>query len=82
MCHAILPGAVAGERIDAVLRGRAEANGTTPEDERRGALRNQSVQRFVDPDEIAALAWFLASPAARSISGQIFPIDGDSRAAV
>lgn len=40
---------------------------------------SQSVQRFVTADEIAELAWFLAGPAARSISGQIIPIDGDSR---
>ncbi|WP_425073799.1 SDR family oxidoreductase [Sagittula sp. S175] len=81
-CNAILPGAVAGDRIESVLAGRAAQNGTTLEQERAGALRNQSVQRFVPPEEIAALCLFLASPAARSISGQTFPIDGDSRSTV
>lgn len=45
------------------------------------ALANQSIQHFVDPADIAALAVFLASDAARSISGQMIPIDGDSQSA-
>lgn len=80
-CNAILPGAVAGDRIKSVLQGRAEMAATSIEDERQNALRNQAIQRFVPPEEIAELAWFLAGPAGRSISGQIFPIDGDSRSA-
>jgi len=43
------------------------------------ALANQSIKAFVDPDDIAALAVFLASDSARLISGQTFPIDGDSQ---
>ncbi len=42
------------------------------------ALANPSIKRFVDPADIAALAVCLASDHARSISGQTFPIDGDS----
>ncbi|MDF0602213.1 SDR family oxidoreductase [Psychromarinibacter sp. C21-152] len=78
-CNAILPGAVAGARMDAVLAARAELAGTTLEEEREKAFRNQSVRRFVQPEEIAALCLYLAGPAARSFSGQTFPIDGDSR---
>jgi len=80
-CNAILPGAVAGNRMESVLKGRAEAGGTTVEEEREKAYLNQSVKRFVQPEEIAELALFLAGPAARSISGQIFPMDGDSKSA-
>jgi NAD(P)-dependent dehydrogenase (short-subunit alcohol dehydrogenase family) len=40
-------------------------------------MENQSLKYLVDPDGIAGLAVFLASDAARSISGQTFPIDGD-----
>ena len=40
-------------------------------------MADQSLKYFVDPDDIAALAVFLASDAAKSISGQIMPIDGD-----
>jgi NAD(P)-dependent dehydrogenase (short-subunit alcohol dehydrogenase family) len=37
----------------------------------------QSIKRLVDPRDIAALAVFLASDAAKSISGQMLPIDND-----
>ncbi|MFE7422098.1 SDR family oxidoreductase [Rhodococcus sp. NPDC057529] len=77
--NSIHPGAVAGPRIESVLAGRAESNGTTLEAETATALDNQSVRTFIDPDDIAQLAVFLAGPHARTISGQMFPIDGDSK---
>jgi NAD(P)-dependent dehydrogenase (short-subunit alcohol dehydrogenase family) len=79
--NAILPGAVEGPRIERVLEGRAAASGRSVTEERAAALANQSIKRMVAPDDIAALAVFLASAAGRSISGQIMPIDGDSQSA-
>jgi NAD(P)-dependent dehydrogenase (short-subunit alcohol dehydrogenase family) len=76
--NAILPGAVSGQRIDNVLAGRAKVSGKTIEQERESALSIQSLKRFVDPADIAALAVFLASDAAKSISGQLLPIDNDT----
>ena len=64
-----------------MFEGRAQASGRSPAEERAAALANQSIQHFVAPEDIAALAVFLASPAGRSISGQILPIDGDSQSA-
>jgi len=40
-------------------------------------MAGQSIKEFVNPRDIAALAVFLASDAARSISGQMLPIDND-----
>lgn len=77
--NTIHPGAVDGPRMGSVLAGRAEANGTTVEEETNKALDNQSIRKFVDPNDIAQLALFLAGPHARTISGQMFPIDGDSK---
>jgi NAD(P)-dependent dehydrogenase (short-subunit alcohol dehydrogenase family) len=51
------------------------------EAEEAAALANLSVRRFVSPADIAALVLFLCGPHARTMSGQIFPIDGDSKAA-
>jgi NAD(P)-dependent dehydrogenase (short-subunit alcohol dehydrogenase family) len=79
--NAILPGAVEGPRIERVLEGRAAASGRSVAEERAAALANQSLQRMVAPQDIAALAVFLASDAGGSISGQILPIDGDSQSA-
>jgi len=41
----------------------------------------QSPKRLVGPEDIAALAVFLASDAAKSISGQMMPIDNDMQQA-
>lgn len=79
--NAILPGAVDGARLQQVFQGRAAASGRTVAEEQSAALANQSIKRFVDPADIAALAVFLASDAGRSISGQLLPIDGDSQSA-
>ena len=80
--NTIHPGAVSGPRMTSVLEGRAAVSGRTVQEETDGALDNQSIKHFVDPADIAALVLFLAGPHARSISGQMFPIDGDSKAAV
>ena len=80
--NSIHPGAVDGPRIQTVLEGRAQVSGRSVEEEMESALNNQAIKHFVDPADIAALVLFLAGPQARSISVQMFPIDGDSKAAV
>ncbi|MCI2808556.1 SDR family oxidoreductase [Eoetvoesiella caeni] len=79
-CNLIHPGAVEGARLNNVLEGRAKLSGRSVQEERENALDNQAIKRFVDTRDIAELAKFLAGKHARSISGQIFPIDGDSKA--
>lgn len=56
--------------------------GRSVQDEIASAMANQSVKEFISPDDIAALDLFPSGPHARSISGQMFPIDGDSKATV
>lgn len=80
--NSIHPGAVDGPRIQSVFEGRAKVSGRSVEEETQLALANQSVKQFIDPADIAALVVFLAGPHARTISGQMFPIDGDSKSSV
>jgi NAD(P)-dependent dehydrogenase (short-subunit alcohol dehydrogenase family) len=75
--NAILPGPVDGDRIQQVFQARARATGSSIDEVRSLALANQSLKYLVDAEALAALALFLASDAARSISGQLFPVDGD-----
>ncbi len=79
--NAIAPGAVEGDRIVRVFRGRAQRSGRSMEDVQAEAFAAQSIKGFVDPKDIAALAVFLASPAAKAISGQVIPIDNDRQRA-
>jgi NAD(P)-dependent dehydrogenase (short-subunit alcohol dehydrogenase family) len=75
--NAVLPGAVDGERIQHVFEGRAKATGRSLDQVKQAAMEKKSLKRLVDPFDIAALVMFLASDAAKSISGQMLPIDGD-----
>lgn len=79
--NAIAPGAVAGDRIERVFAGRAQISGRSIEEVRAEAMAVQSIKAMVDPKDIAQLAVFLASPAAKAISGQVIPIDNDRQVA-
>ncbi len=79
--NAIAPGAVAGERIERVFAGRAQISGKSMDEVRAAAMSEQSIKAMIDPKDIAQLAVFLASPAAKSISGQVIPIDNDRQKA-
>jgi NAD(P)-dependent dehydrogenase (short-subunit alcohol dehydrogenase family) len=78
--NTIAPGAVAGPRMDGVLRARATATGRDLNDVLTDALGIQSIKRFADPQDVAALAVFLAGEHARTITGQTFAIDGGAKA--
>jgi NAD(P)-dependent dehydrogenase (short-subunit alcohol dehydrogenase family) len=79
--NAIAPGAVEGERIERVFAGRAQIGGKTLDAVRAQAMAEQSIKAMIDPKDIAQLAVFLASDAAKSISGQVMPIDNDRQRA-
>ena len=72
---------IGGPRVQQVLERRAELSGRSVEEETARALDNQSIPRFTQAADIAALAVFLAGPHGRTISGQMLPIDGDSKSA-
>jgi len=75
--NAILPGLVAGPRLQKVLEAQAKLSGRPVEEVENAAMAAQSIKHLVDPRHIAALAVFLASGSGRSISGQMLPIDCD-----
>jgi NAD(P)-dependent dehydrogenase (short-subunit alcohol dehydrogenase family) len=79
--NAIAPGAVEGDRLERVFAGRAAISGRTTAEERAKALAEQSIHDTIDAKDIAQLAVFLASDAAKSISGQVLPIDNDRQRA-
>ena len=66
--NAIAPGWIASEMLDRALSGdparKARILGRTP------------LARFGDPDDIGWAAVYLASPAARFVTGVVLPVDG------
>ena len=74
--NAICPGAVDGERINAVMERDAKKSGQTVEKIRESYLRQSSLRTFVSPQDVANLALFLASDLGAKISGQAIGVDG------
>jgi len=74
--NAICPGSVAGPRIDGVIERDAVGRGMQSEEIRNVYLRQSSLRRFVEADEIANMALFLASDLGKGISGQALSVDG------
>ncbi|MDR5825756.1 SDR family oxidoreductase [Caballeronia sp. LZ043] len=75
--NAILPGVVEGERMDRVIAARAESLGVSETAMRDEYLKKISLRRMVTVDDVSAMALFLASPAARNITGQAISVDGN-----
>jgi 3-hydroxybutyrate dehydrogenase len=76
-CNAICPGYVFTPLIEAQIEGQAKSHGIPREQVIRDVLlAQQPNKRFATVEEIGALAVFLASPAAASITGAALPVDG------
>lgn len=74
--NAILPGAVEGPRIRAVIDAKAQTLGL-PVEQVAALYENQAAMgRMVTARDIANMALFNASEAARSVSGQAIVVDG------
>ncbi|OZI59480.1 SDR family oxidoreductase [Bordetella genomosp. 11] len=75
--NAILPGVVEGDRMDSVIGARAAAAGVPEQAMRQEYLRKISLRRMVTAEDVAAMALFLCSPAARNVTGQAISVDGN-----
>ncbi|MEM1188671.1 MAG: SDR family oxidoreductase [Pseudomonadota bacterium] len=74
--NAICPGSVAGERIDTVIAREAVSRGVPAAAVREVYTSQSSLRRFCDPEDVANLALFLASPLGGNLSGQAIGVDG------
>ncbi|UAB90182.1 SDR family oxidoreductase [Ruegeria sp. SCSIO 43209] len=75
-CNVICPGSVEGPRMEGVLQREADAKGMTRDQVYDGYASGTSMGRFVEAQDIANMAVFLASDAARLVSGQVIAVDG------
>lgn len=76
-CNAICPGFVRTPLVEGQIDEQAEAHGLPRERViNEVILASQPSKRFVEVEELAALAVFLCSNAGRSITGAALPVDG------
>ena len=74
--NAVCPGWTRTARVDQLLCDRAERNFSTPEEEAAKISAAIPLKRMGTPEEFAAVAAFLASPAASYITGVSLLVDG------
>ena len=72
----ILPGFIKTGRLESLINSNAAAHKISPEELAAQMEKQIPAQRFGETKEIAALAAFLASPAASYINGTSIPVDG------
>ena len=74
--NAICPGVTRSALSDDNLRVRAAQEGVRVDEMERRRAAAIPLQRVNDPEDIAAMAVFLASPGTRNITGQSYNVDG------
>jgi NAD(P)-dependent dehydrogenase (short-subunit alcohol dehydrogenase family) len=75
--NAILPGIVAGPRIEKVISARAETLKLSYKEMEKQYLERVSLRRMVTAEDVANTVVFLCSPLGRSISGQSIGVCGN-----
>lgn len=78
--NAILPGAVDGPRIRAVIAAKAEALGKPLDEVTRAYTSQAALGRMVTATDIANMVLFAASDLAASVTGQELVVDGHTQA--
>lgn len=66
----VSPGAIEGERIDAVFAAQANSRGVSTEDARAELVDSAPLRRLVTNDDVARVVRFLAGNAAAGITGE------------
>ena len=76
-CNAICPGWVLTPLVQAQIEARAKAQGETVEQAKNELIaEKQPMLKYTTPENIGALAVFLAGDAAETITGSSYSIDG------
>jgi 2-dehydro-3-deoxy-L-fuconate 4-dehydrogenase len=74
--NAICPGTIESPSLEGRIRDRSQATGKSLGEVERAFIERQPMGRLGKPDEVAALAVFLASDEASYITGQPHLVDG------
>jgi NAD(P)-dependent dehydrogenase (short-subunit alcohol dehydrogenase family) len=71
------PGMINNERMRGIIKRNADAAGKTEKAIEDEYLQFISMRTKIEPSEIADMVLFLASPAARKVSGELISVSGN-----
>lgn len=74
--NALCPGSVATEGMYEMSKVEMKYLELTPQQSKERFLNTVPQQRFLEPEEVASLAVYLASDASKGVTGQAYMIDG------
>ena len=72
----VLPGATRTGRLESIIENKAKKTETAVDAVEEEMMKEIPARRFAEPEEVAAAAAFLATPAAAYINGINVPVDG------
>jgi 2-keto-3-deoxy-L-fuconate dehydrogenase len=75
-CNAICPGTIESPSLDGRIEALSKASGQSIESVRQAFIDRQPMGRLGKPEEIAAIAVYLASDESAFSTGQTFLVDG------
>jgi NAD(P)-dependent dehydrogenase (short-subunit alcohol dehydrogenase family) len=76
-CNAILPGMIKNARMQGIVAAKALQSGSTIAEVEEGYLKHISMRVQIEPSELADMVLFLASDAARKITGELIAVSGN-----
>jgi NAD(P)-dependent dehydrogenase (short-subunit alcohol dehydrogenase family) len=76
--NAICPGSVDGDRMERVLDMESAATGQDRSAVQAQYTQGVSLRKFMSPQDIAEMAFFLASEVAKNVTGQAISVDGNT----
>lgn len=74
--NSVCPGVTRTAIVDEIIGTRARERGVSVDEYLEEFTKDIPIRRANDPEDIAAMVAFLASPAARNITGQSYNVDG------
>ena len=78
----MLPGFTKTQRLQSVIDANAKRRGVSSDVVEKEMINDIPMKRFADPEELAAVVAFLASPAASYVNGVSIAVDGGKTGAI